>query len=434
MHVEVGPRSQALHAEARTLMPGGVSSPVRAFRAVGGTPLFIERGQGPHVVDADGRTFIDYIGSWGSLIAGHAHPAVVHAVIDAVRLGLGFGAPTAAEVELARLLVEAVVSVERVRFVSTGTEATMSAMRLARASTGRSLIVKFDGAYHGHADALLACAGSGLLTLGMSASPGVPEQVAALTLTVPYNDSAAIRAVFAARGREIAAVIVEPVAGNMGVVPPAPGFLETVREVSTAAGALLTFDEVITGFRVAWGGAQAAYGIRPDLTCLGKIIGGGLPAAAYGGRSDLMAHVAPEGPVYQAGTLSGNPVAMRAGIETLRLLQGQESYQRLEWLGASLEAGLSAAARRRAVTLTINRVGSMLTPFFSAGPVVDYASARRADTTQYARFFHAMLAHGVLVPPSQFEAWFVSLAHDEATIEATIQAADDAFTVLTASH
>ena len=423
-------RSKALYAEAQALMPGGVSSPVRAFGAVGGSPIFIERGEGARVVDADGRTYIDYISAWGPLILGHAHPAVVRAVADAALLGFGFGSPTAPEIELARMIVDAVPSVERVRFVSTGTEATMSALRLARAVAGRSVIVKFEGAYHGHADALLSRAGSGLMTYGLPASPGVPEQIAALTLTLPYNDADAVRTLFAARGGEIAAIIVEPAAGNMGVVPPAPDFLETLREVTETAGAVLIFDEVITGFRVAWGGAQSRYGIRPDLTCFGKIIGGGLPAAAYGGRKDLMLQVAPEGPVYQAGTLSGNPLAMRAGAATLRQLQGQEVYQRLETLGAMLEIGLRDAAHRRHINLTVNRISSMLTPFFTTGPVTDYASARHADVGAYARFFHAMLAQGIFVPPSQFEAWFVSLAHDEATIHATIQAADEAFTAV----
>lgn len=420
---QAGQRSRDLYAEARLLMPGGVSSPVRAFGAVGGTPLFIASGAGARVVDADGHAYWDYIQAWGPQILGHAHPAIVRAVQDTAERGLGFGAPTVAEVELARLLVEAVPSIERVRFVSTGTEATMSALRLARAATGRSLIVKFDGCYHGHADALLARAGSGLATFGIPASPGVPEEVAALTLTVPYNDVQGVRAVFGERGADIAAVIVEPVAGNMGVVPPAPGFLETLREVTAHAGSLLIFDEVITGFRVGWSGAQGRYGITPDLTCLGKIIGGGLPAAAYGGRSDLMAHVAPEGSVYQAGTLSGHPLAMRAGTETLRLLREPGTYERLETFGAALETGLRDAARRREVALTINRIGSMFTPFFAADPVTDYASASRADPRAYARFFNGMLARGVLLPPSQFEAWFLSLAHDEAAIEETIQAA-----------
>ncbi|MBI3975852.1 MAG: glutamate-1-semialdehyde 2,1-aminomutase [Armatimonadetes bacterium] len=407
-------------------MPGGVSSPVRAFRAVGGTPVVIAAGAGARVTDIDGREYWDYVQAWGPLIVGHAHPEVVRAVTNAARQGLGFGAPTPAEVELARLIVEALPSVARVRFVTSGTEAVMSALRLARAVTGRPLIVKFDGCYHGHADALLARAGSGLLTLGLPASPGVPAEVAALTVTLPFNDAESVRALFEARGEAAAVAIVEPVAGNMGVVPPAPGFLEELRERTSATASLLIFDEVITGFRLGWSGAQGRYGITPDLTCLGKIIGGGLPAAAYGGRADLMAQVAPEGPVYQAGTLSGHPLAMRAGAETLRLLRRPGAYERLEALGAALEAGLRDAAARRGLPLTINRVGSMLTPFFSPGPITDSPSAQRADTRAYARFFHEMLARGVLIPPSQFEAWFLSLAHDEVAVEETVRAADAA--------
>lgn len=427
---QVGPRSQDLFAEAQRLMPGGVSSPVRAFRAVGGTPVVIAAGAGARVTDVDGREYWDYIQAWGPLIVGHAHPDVVRAVTDAARQGLGFGAPTPAEVELARLIVEALPLVERVRFVTSGTEAVMSALRLARAVTGRPLIVKFDGCYHGHADALLARAGSGLLTFGLPSSPGVPAEVAALTLTLPFNDADSVRTLFEARGDAVAAAIVEPVAGNMGVVPPAPGFLEGLRGRTAAGGTLLIFDEVITGFRVGWGGAQGRYGIAPDLTCLGKIIGGGLPAAAYGGRGDLMAQVAPEGPVYQAGTLSGHPLAMRAGAETLRLLRRPGAYERLEALGAALEAGLRDAARRRGVPLTVNRVGSMLTPFFTPGPVTDSASAQRADTQAYARFFHGMLTGGVLIPPAQFEAWCLSLAHDEAAVDETVRAADAALAQL----
>jgi glutamate-1-semialdehyde 2,1-aminomutase len=386
----------------------------------------IAAGDGARVTDVDGRAYWDYVQAWGPLILGHAHPQVVGAVVEAARLGLGFGAPTAAEVELARLIVEAMPSVERVRFVTSGTEATMSALRLARAATGRGLIVKFEGGYHGHADALLARAGSGLLTYGLPSSPGVPEEIAALTVTLPYNDAGAVRAFCDARGGAVAAVVVEPVAGNMGVVPPAPGFLEALREQTAAAGSLLIFDEVITGFRLGWSGAQGRFRISPDLTCLGKIIGGGLPAAAYGGRADLMGQVAPAGPVYQAGTLSGHPLAMRAGAETLRLLRRPGAYERLESLGAALEAGLRDAAARRGLPLTINRVGSILTPFFSPGPITDSPSAQRADIRAYARFFHEMLARGVLIPPSQFEAWFLSLAHDEVAVEETVRAADAA--------
>lgn len=424
---QAGARSRTLFAEAQGLMPGGVSSPVRAFRAVGGTPVVLASGAGARVTDVDGRTYLDYVQAWGPLILGHAHPAVVGAVTDAAARGLGFGAPTEAEIALARLIVEAVPSISRVRFVTSGTEAAMSALRLARAGTGRPLIVKFDGCYHGHADGLLAKAGSGLLTFGLPASPGVPSESAALTLTLPFNDAEAVRQLFAARGAEIAAAIVEPIAGNMGVVPPAPGFLETLRETTAAAGSLLIFDEVITGFRVGWGGAQGDLGIAPDLTCLGKVIGGGLPAAAYGGSGALMSQVAPEGPVYQAGTLSGHPAAMSAGAATLRLLREPGTYQRLEALGAALESDLKEAAARRGIPLTVNRVGSMLTPFFTGGPITDAASARQADVAAYARFFHAMLARGILLPPSQFEAWFISLAHDEAAVEETVRTADEAF-------
>jgi len=429
-----GPRSAALYAEACGLMPGGVNSPVRAYRAVGGTPPFLVRGEGARVWDADGREYLDYLGSWGPLIAGHAHPAVVAAVTETAAAGSSFGAPTPLEVEMARAVAAAVPSIDMLRFVSSGTEAVMAALRLARAATGRRSIVKFDGCYHGHADALLVKAGSGMMTLAhaspgaraqpgaaLPSSAGVPDEVAAWTRVVPFNDADAVRAVFRAGG-EIAAVIVEPVAGNMGVVPPAPGFLETVQDLCRAAGAVLVFDEVITGFRIARGGAQGRYGLKPDLTCLGKVIGGGFPVGAYGGRRDLMQMIAPLGPVYQAGTLSGNPVAMRAGLETLRLLD-DAAYRRLDELGAALADGLAGAARRSSVPLVVNRVGSMLTPFFTAGPVTDAASAQRADVDGYARFFHGLLARGVMVPPSQFEAWFVSLAHTAGDVRRTVDAA-----------
>ncbi|ACZ39234.1 glutamate-1-semialdehyde 2,1-aminomutase [Sphaerobacter thermophilus] len=416
-------RSERAFAEAQRYMPGGVNSPVRAFRAVGGTPPFIERGQGSRLTDVDGNVYIDYVCSWGPLIAGHAHPAVTARLHEAVDRGTSYGAPTEAETELARLVVEMVPSIEMVRFVNSGTEATMSALRLARGATGRDKIVKFAGCYHGHADALLSTAGSGVLTLGIPSGPGVTAGTAADTISLPYNDLDAVRAAFAESGDQIAAVIVEPVAGNMGVIPPAEGFLEGLREITREHGALLIFDEVITGFRVAPGGAQERYGVLPDLTCLGKIIGGGLPVGAYGGRRDLMEQMAPLGPVYQAGTLSGNPLAMAAGIATLELLREPGMYERLEALGAQLAEGMTRAAEAAGVPLTVNRVGSMLTGFFTEGPVTDYASATAADTTRYARFHQAMLARGVYLAPSQFEAAFVSLAHTAEDLEQTAEAA-----------
>ena len=416
-------RSERAFAEAQRYMPGGVNSPVRAFRAVGGTPPFIERGQGARLTDVDGNVYIDYVCSWGPLIAGHAHPAVTARLHEAVDRGTSYGAPTEAETELARLVVEMVPSIEMGRFVNSGTEGTMSALRLARGATGRDKIVKFAGCYHGHADALLSTAGSGVLTLGIPSGPGVTAGTGADTISLPYNDLDAVRAAFAESGDQIAAVIVEPVAGNMGVIPPAEGFLEGLREITREHGALLIFDEVITGFRVAPGGAQERYGVLPDLTCLGKIIGGGLPVGAYGGRRDLMEQMAPLGPVYQAGTLSGNPLAMAAGIATLELLREPGMYERLEALGAQLAEGMTRAAEAAGVPLTVNRVGSMLTGFFTEGPVTDYASATAADTTRYARFHQAMLARGVYLAPSQFEAAFVSLAHTAEDLEQTAEAA-----------
>ncbi len=420
-------RSDALFARARELMPGGVSSPVRAFKAVGGTPRFIARGEGAYLFDADGNRYIDYVLSWGPLILGHAPEAVVAAVQRAAAQGASFGAPTEGELRLAELIVAAVPSIEMLRFVNSGTEATMSALRLARAYTTRAKIVKFAGGYHGHADMLLVAAGSGALTLGVPDSPGVPPGATHETLVAPYNDLTAVASLFAQYPDEIAAVIVEPVAGNMGCVPPAPGFLEGLRALTAERGALLVFDEVMTGFRVAYGGAQARYGITPDLTCLGKIVGGGLPAAAYGGRREIMALVAPSGPVYQAGTLSGNPLAMAAGAAQLAALQAPGVYERLERLTAQLTDGIAAAAREAGVAIYQTRVGSMFCTFFTDQPVRDEASAKRSDTQAYATFFHAMLEQGVYLAPSQFEAGFLSLAHSEADIVRTVEAARRAF-------
>ncbi|MBI2205634.1 MAG: glutamate-1-semialdehyde 2,1-aminomutase [Candidatus Rokubacteria bacterium] len=417
--------SELLRAASRVI-PGGVNSPVRAFRGVGGEPFFVARAEGARLWDVDGRSYLDFVGSWGPLILGHAPAAIVEAVSEVARRGTSYGAPTPAEVELAEAISGAFPSMEMLRLVSSGTEAAMSAIRVARGATGRDVIVKFDGGYHGHADSLLVRAGSGGATFGVPDSAGVPAALAALTLTLGYNDLDAVRSLFAARGPEIAAVIVEPVAGNMGVVPPKPGFLEGLREVTRAHGALLIFDEVITGFRIAYGGAQQRYGVTADLTCLGKIIGGGLPVGAYGGRRELMERVAPLGPVYQAGTLSGNPLAVAAGLVTLRALREPGVYDRLEALGARMEAGIVRAAEKSGVAVAVNRVGSMLTAFFCPGPVTDYESAKTADRERYARYFHAMLARGVYLAPSQFEAAFVSLAHREADLDEAARAAAEA--------
>ena len=417
--------SDDLFARARAVIPGGVNSPVRAFGAVGGTPAFVARGAGSRIFDADGREYVDYVQSWGALILGHADPRVVAAVQKAAEDGTSFGAPTAAEVELAERVCSLVPSIERLRLVSSGTEAAMTAIRLARAFTGRSRIVKFAGNYHGHADALLATAGSGVATFGLPDTPGVPPAATADTLVVPYNDVDAVRTALA--GSDVACVIVEPVAANMGVVPPASGFLQSLRELCDEAGALLLFDEVITGFRVGIGGAQERFAVRPDLTCLGKVLGGGLPLAAFGGRADVMSMLAPEGPVYQAGTLSGNPLASAAGLAVLDVLERERPYARLEAHGVRLVDGIVGAARAAGLPVVANREASLFSVFFSAEPVVDLASAKRQDTASFARFFHAMLDAGFALPPSAFEAWFVGAAHTDEDVDRTIEAAAGAF-------
>jgi len=416
-------RTATLWEEAQRYLPGGVNSPVRAFRAVGEEPLIVARGEGAYLVDVDGNRYLDYICSWGALLVGHAHPQVAERISSVARAGTSFGLLSPHEIDLARTIVEAVPSVELVRFVNSGTEATMSAIRLARAATGRSLIVKFAGCYHGHVDALLVAAGSGVMTFGIPGTPGVTAGTASDTIVVPYNDHAVLEETFQRYGERIAAVIVEPVAGNMGVVPPVPGFLERLRELTSGVGSLLIFDEVITGFRLGWGGAQERYGIWPDLTCFGKVIGGGLPVGAYGGRRDLMERVAPSGPVYQAGTLAGNPLAMAAGLATLELARQPGAYERLEQLGKRLEDGLQEAIRASGVPAVVQRVGSMLTLFFTSEPVTDAARAEACDTGLFARFHRAMRDRGILLPPSQFEAWFVSLAHSETDIDRTVEAA-----------
>jgi glutamate-1-semialdehyde 2,1-aminomutase len=418
---------QSLFDEAKRYIPGGVNSPVRAFNAVGGTPLFLRSGHGPRVVDAEGREYIDYVASWGPLIAGHAHPRVVRALQDQAAKGTSFGTPCELETELARRICERVPSCDLVRFVSSGTEATMSAIRLARGATGRDEIVKVEGCYHGHVDSLLVNAGSGLMTLGIPGSPGVPAKLAELTLVVPFNDVNAVQRLFAQRGSEIACLIVEPIAGNMGVVPPAEGYLQALRELTREHATVLIFDEVMTGFRVHRSCAQGLYGIRPDLSTFGKVIGGGLPAAAYGGRAGLMEQIAPTGPVYQAGTLSGNPLAMRAGIETLDLLDEPGAYEKLDATAAALEVALVNSAQGAHLPLVTNRVGSMMTAFFNEDEPIDYTSAAASDTQLYAAFFHAMLSRGVYLAPSQFEALFVSLVHEEAELHATGLAAMESF-------
>jgi glutamate-1-semialdehyde 2,1-aminomutase len=421
----------SLYTEACKYIPGGVNSPVRAFRSVGGEPIFFKKAFGSQVVAADGRQFIDYVGSWGPMILGHAHPEVIAAVQRVAADGLSFGAPTELETALARRVIDLVPSIELVRFVSSGTEATMSAIRLARGFTGRDTIVKFEGCYHGHSDSLLIKAGSGALTLGVPTSPGVPQALARHTVTLTYNDADQVRDAFREIGAGIACVIVEPVAGNMNCVPPAPGFLDTLRSECDRSGALLIFDEVMTGFRVARGGAQALYGVRPDLTTLGKIIGGGMPVGAFGGRRDIMQSLAPLGPVYQAGTLSGNPVAMAAGIATLDLLGAPGFHERLASLTDSLVLGLAGAAKAADIPLATNRVCGMFGLFFTDAPRVGrYAEVMACDTTRFKRFFHAMLGEGIYLAPSAFEAGFVSVAHTAADIDATVTAATHAFAAL----
>ncbi|HEY1241988.1 MAG TPA: glutamate-1-semialdehyde 2,1-aminomutase [Bryobacteraceae bacterium] len=414
-------KSEDLFRRAQQLIPGGVNSPVRAFRSVGGNPAFIARGEGSHLHDVDGNEYIDYVGSWGPLLLGHRHPAVLAAIEKALAIGTSFGAPTEQEIELAAAICEAVPSIEMVRLVNSGTEATMAAIRVARGFTGRDLIVKFEGCYHGHVDSLLVKAGSGVATLGIPDTRGVPKSFSDTTIALPYNSTEAVEEAFRAHGSRIAAVIVEPVVGNMGCVPPRAGYLEGLRDITERHGALLIFDEVMTGFRVAFGGAQERFGIRPDLTTLGKVIGGGLPVGAYGGRKDIMSQVAPAGPIYQAGTLSGNPLAVAAGLAMLQHLKAHpEIYHQLENRAAQLVASAPGG-------VTVNRVGSMFTFFFTDQPVTDYESAKRSDTARFGSFFRAMLERGIYLPPSQFEAAFVSAAHTEEDIAKTVAAAREAF-------
>ena len=414
-------RSQTWFERAQKVIPGGVNSPVRAFRGVGGIPRFIERGQGSHIFDTDGNSYIDYVGSWGPMLLGHRPQTVIDALREVLDVGTSFGAPTEREVELAELIAQAVPSMEMVRLVNSGTEATMSALRLARGFTGRDLTVKFEGCYHGHVDSLLVKGGSGMATLGIADSAGVPKAFAETTISLPFNSIAAVEKAFAERGAQIAALIVEPIVGNMGCVPPAPGFLEALRELTARHGALLIFDEVMTGFRVALGGAQERYGIKPDLTTIGKIIGGGLPLAGYGGRAEIMKKIAPLGPVYQAGTLSGNPLAVAAGLAMLRYLMAHpETYVTLESRAAELTAWTPPG-------VTVNRVGSMFTYFFTTDPVTDWESAKKCDTARFGKFFHFLLERGVYIAPSQFEAGFVSAAHSPEDIQATVAAAREFF-------
>jgi glutamate-1-semialdehyde 2,1-aminomutase len=420
-------KSEALFSRARKVMVGGVSSPVRAFKAVGGTPIFISRGEGSRIIDADGNSFIDYVCSWGPLIVGHSHPKVTRAVSIATRRGTSFGAPTESELKLAEKVVSCIPSIEKLRFVNSGTEAAMSALRLARAYTRRDKVLKFDGCYHGHADAFLTRAGSGLATFDIPSSAGVPTSTAKETISIPYNDADALESTFDSHRGEIAAVIVEPVAGNMGVVPPKKGFLEAARRLCTKNDSLLIFDEVISGFRLSLGGAQGILGVRPDITCLGKIIGGGFPVGAYGARNELMSLVSPEGPVYQAGTLSGNPVAMAAGLATLSLLEGSQVYRKLDVLSGELEEGIREEARRGGASVTINRAGSMLGLFFVGREVENFEDANTTDRKFYARFHRSMLGDRVYLPPSALETIFISTAHSRSQVAATIAACKKAF-------
>ncbi len=422
-------KSQKLYEEAQKYIPGGVNSPVRAFKAVGEHPLFISRGYGSKIVDVDGNEYIDYVASYGPLILGHCHPIVVEALQEVLNKGTSFGAPTEIETELAQMIVQAIPSIEMVRMVNSGTEATMSALRLARAYTKREKIVKFEGCYHGHADALLIKAGSGALTFGVPSSPGVSTDIAKNTITASFNDLEGLERIFAEFGEEIAGVIVEPVPGNMGTIIPEPGFLEGLRKLTKEYGSLLIFDEVMSGFRVAWGGAQNLYDIQPDLTCLGKVIGGGLPVGAYGGRKEIMENIAPQGPVYQAGTLSGNPLAMAAGLATLKEINNHEVYEKLDKLGEKLVKGLEKAAEKVGIKVCINRIGSMVCTFFTGEKVRDYRTATSSNLNQFKAFFQAMLSQGIYLPPSQFETFFISLAHTEEDIEKTIEASEVAFKV-----
>lgn len=420
-------KSKAAFARAQEVIPGGVNSPVRAFKAVGEAPVFVKHGEGAHITDIDGQTYVDMVCSWGPLILGHRHPAVVAAIQEALEHGTTFGMPTELETEMAALICELIPSVEMVRMVSSGTEATMSALRLARGYTGRDLIVKFEGCYHGHADHLLINAGSGAMTFGVPSSPGVPADVAKETLVAKYNDLASVRALFEEHPAEIAAVIVEPIPGNMGLIMPEEGFLEGLREITSECGAVLIFDEVISGFRASAGGAQKVFGVMPDLTCLGKIIGGGLPVGAFGGKREIMAHLSPSGPVYQAGTLSGNPLAMSAGFAALSVLKNEQPYDALAAKGAALAEGLRALAEKHGVAVTVNQFGSLLTVFFTDRPVHCYADATTSDTAKFATFFSTMLANGVHLPPSQFECWFLSTAHSQDDLDKVLAAADLAF-------
>ena len=417
-------KSQSLFERALEIIPGGVNSPVRACKSVGADPLFIERGQGCLIYDADGNRFVDYIGSWGPLILGHRHPAVVDAITAVLKRGTSFGAPTDLEIELAEMVIDAVASVDVVRMVNSGTEATMSAIRLARGATGRDLVIKFDGCYHGHADTLLVAAGSGVATLGIPGSPGVPEAVAQATLSLPFNDIDAVKKVMADKGDKVACVIVEPVAGNMGLVAPEDGFLKTLRELTEAHGSVLIFDEVMTGFRVAYGGAQSLYGITPDLSCFGKVIGGGLPVAAYGGKKEIMSQIAPQGSIYQAGTLSGNPLAMAAGIATLEQLKIPGVYETLNEKSKRLITGLGNAAQKAGIAARVGHVGSMLGMFFTDQNVANFDDAKTCDLELFSKFYQGMRQHGIYIAPSQFEVLFLSTAHDDEHIDATINASE----------